>query len=351
MLEPAGNKNSDDPLSSYWCLISDTEAVELLRSEYGIDGTVSRLSSERDDTFVVVATNGDYFTLKVANPAEQHDALDFQSAVLVHLAAVAPDVPVPRIVSPLSGGHSTTIRQTKNGALRVVRLLTYLHGEQQYRTPGSTRQNLSLGRSLASLGLGLQSVLERPPEGKLLWDITHTLDLAGLITHLERERRPLIEAVLDEFSSNVPKCLGGLRKQLIHNDFNPYNILVSSSAPSRVVGIIDFGDIVYAPLVNDLAVAISYHLATSQWRARAGALIRGFNRVRPLLEEEIALLPVLTKARLAMTILITEWRASSRPENRDYILRNHGSALQGLLRWGELPTGDLSSFINENCEA
>jgi Ser/Thr protein kinase RdoA (MazF antagonist) len=50
----------------------------------------------------------------------------------------------------------------------------------------------------------------------------------------------------------------------------------------------------------------------------------------PLSAEEIDLMPLLVRARLAMTALITNWRASLYPHNRDYILRNAPAAWAGL---------------------
>ncbi len=108
---------------------------------------------------------------------------------------------------------------------------------------------------------------------------------------------------------------------------------------------------VHAPVVNDLAVALSYQLATEDWRARVGALLEGFSSVRPLLKQELEVLPLLTRARLAMSIIIAEWRAARYPENRAYIMRNHPIAWQGLQNIATLQPGELARFAPNVFEA
>lgn len=337
-----------DALASHWTLLPLAEVRDLVARVYRLEGAVTRLSSERDETFrLVTATRGSY-VLKIANPAEDPAALAFQDGALLHLAAAAPDVPVPRLVRTLEGTHSHSLPQ--DGGLRTVRLLSYLHGDQLYRMTPSVVRNHNLGRVLAVLGQGLAGFEGRPPAGKLLWDISHTLDLAELVRHVGHERQRHVAAVLDAFARQVPQVAGGLRHQIIHNDFNPHNILIDPAAPMEIAGIIDFGDMVYAPLVNDLAVALAYHLSSDDWQGLASAILRGYSAVSRLEAGEIALLPVLVKARLAMTLIISEWRAASRPDNRDYILRNHHAAWQGLQRLSTMSDAELDRFVSSNCE-
>lgn len=321
----------------------------LLRSAYGIKGTYKRFPSERDETFLVCSEGGQKFTLKIANPAENSTRIEFQTNALLHIAGVLPQVPVPRVVPHLNGGHCYSM--ATGDETRIVRLLTYLDGEQQYRTPSSTVQSYNLGKSLATLGQALRSFRGRLPEGKLLWDISHTLDLAELVKFVALERQTAVVAVLEDFATAFPAASAGLRRQIIHNDFNPHNVLVKADNPAEIVGIIDFGDMVYAPLVNDLAIAFSYHLGDTDWANFTGAIIRGFNSVEPLTALEKQVLPVLIKARLAMTVIITEWRASSLPENSAYILRNNPAAWMGLQRLSQLSSIDFHQLISSNCEA
>lgn len=40
------------------------------------------------------------------------------------------------------------------------------------------------------------------------------------------------------------------------NDFNMDNVLVDPALPSRISGVLDFGDMVHTPLICDMAIAI-----------------------------------------------------------------------------------------------
>ena len=117
---------------------------------------------------------------------------------------------------------------------------------------------------------------------------------------------------------------------MIHNDLNASNVLVSDEKHPVVTGIVDFGDMVHGPLVCDVAVAAAYQLGTgADPLADAISFVEAYHRVNPLTPDELALLFDLTRARLVTTLIVTSWRASRYPDNRDYILRNaHVAASQ-----------------------
>ncbi|WP_313531301.1 phosphotransferase enzyme family protein [Shinella sp.] len=360
--EPAGNRQNGasmteqvpaaqkpDSMSATWSVTAIEDAEAAVADVYGLTGAVKRLSSERDETFLFKRADGTDFILKIANPAEDPAALEFQDGALLHLETVAPAVPVPRLVPTLSGEPSRTLA-TSDGP-RIMRLLTFLDGELQYRTEASEAQSRNVGRSLAELGLGLKDYDGRPPEGKLMWDISHTLDLQAVVGDVAEERRTQVEAILAEFERSLPAIAALERRQIIHNDFNPHNILLDPAEPTKVVGIIDFGDMVHAPLINDLAVGISYHMATDNWTARTGAFLDGFLSARPLLAPEVELLPLLMRCRLAMSIIIAEWRSARFPENRAYIMRNHATAWRGLQNIADLTPAGLKRLAPNLTEA
>ncbi len=349
MTEPLPTAKNADSMSATWSATSLSDAEAAVKQVYGASGTIRRLSSERDETFLFTRSDGTDFILKIANPAEDPASLEFQDGALLHLEAAAPNVPVPRLMLTKTGAPSHTL-STSDGP-RVMRLLTFLGGELQYRTSASERQSRNVGRALAELGLGLEDYDGRPPAGKLMWDISHTLDLVALVDHVGIERRAQVEAILAEFERSLPAIAAITRRQIIHNDFNPHNILLDPAEPTKVVGIIDFGDMVHAPLINDLAVALSYHLATDNWAARTGAFLEGFLSARALEPAEIELLPLLARSRLAMSIIIAEWRSARFPENQTYIMRNHATACRGLQNIVDLTPAGLKRLAPNLSEA
>ena len=87
--------------------IADKRAIAIARDHYGLDVVVRRLATEKDDTFLVTATSGARFILKIAHPMEPLPELDLQVAVLRHLENRFPGIPVPRILPNTSGSFMT----------------------------------------------------------------------------------------------------------------------------------------------------------------------------------------------------------------------------------------------------
>ena len=100
----------------------------------------------------------------------------------------------------------------------------------------------------------------------LYWDICQSHNLSSLIEHVDDPQVvELLSAHLSYFSTSIHPHLKFLRHQPIFNDFNPDNVIVGHKEDDYIRGVIDFGDMVYGPLVADVAVAATYVLfATSE---------------------------------------------------------------------------------------
>jgi Ser/Thr protein kinase RdoA (MazF antagonist) len=118
---------------------------------------------------------------------------------------------------------------------------------------------------------------------------------------------------------------------VVHNDFNPHNVLVNAPEATYPIGLIDFGDMVHTPIVCDLAVACSYQIGEGADPLREMcALVAGYSGKLPLEHEEVSLLPTLIRLRHATTLAIGASRAQRYPDNAAYILRNAATSLRGL---------------------
>lgn len=316
-------------------------AVEQMTAEhFAITGDVITLSSEKDETFLIRCAEASY-VLKIAHPAEDPAALIFQTNVLLHLQKHAPTLPVPHVIHPLRGEPVFSLN-FDDGSSRLVRMLTFLEGKLLYQTHAANQQMFNLGSTLAALGLGLKNYALPVPDIKLIWDLTHAADLMSRLNYIGAGHRDLVSTVL---SAKPHSALKNLPVQVIHNDFNPHNILVRDEFPDIVSGVIDFGDLVQAPIVNDIAVALSYQIGKADGLKLAAAFLQGYHVTRPLYDEELACLPALIRTRIAMTITISEWRAILIPENSKYILRNHSSALAGLQFLSQFTDNDLTAIF------
>ncbi len=306
--------------------ISVADAQQLADERFGVRAKARLLTSERDQNFYMLSEDGAEYVLKLSNLAEDPGVVAFQNAALDHIARVDPNLPTPRVIRALDGEPSTLFRA------QIVRLLTWLPGNlmnQHARTSGLRRE---LGVLHARLGLALRSFEHPAAAHELMWDLQHADRLAGLLCWIEDPgRRALVEQGLSSFTERVAPALPKLRAQVIHNDLNPHNVVVCAEDPGRVCGLLDFGDMVRAPLVCDVAVAASYHVrADNNPLADVTEYVSAYRAVSPLHDEEFKLLTDLVVTRLAMTVLITSWRAVQYPDNRDYILRNAPHAWRGL---------------------
>jgi hydroxylysine kinase len=324
--------------------VAEVEALAL--AEFGLDGRATPLTGERDRNFHLLDRDNRPFVLKVIHPAEPADVTDLQSRLLLHLAGAAPGLAVPRVVMPRGDGLEF-IWQTDAHPTRRVRCLTYLSGRPLHLVASTTAQRHGLGDFLARLDVALAD-FRHPADGyDLLWDIKRAGRVRPLLADLKHpEKRGLAEAALDRFSEHVAPRLPQLRSQVIHNDFNPHNILVDAVAGDVIAGVIDFGDVVRAPLVQDLAVAAAYQIGANGHPLQGAAdMAAGFHAVCPLLPEEIELLPELIAARLALSIAVSSWRAARHPDNAAYILRNQDTAWVGLQRLHMISREDAIGWL------
>lgn len=306
--------------------------VVTLRAQYGIDCVaLEMLTGERDQNYRVTDKHGASYVCKVSHPSEDVRVTEGQIRVLRHLAQVAPGLAVQRVI-PTATGDDFAAAEIGRDVPARVRLLTYLQGTPMHQATASAETRRSLGTTHAHLIAALATLKDVEATPDLLWDLSHIPRVRPLLEHLRSDSdRDLAESFLHDVEQRALPHAKGLRQQLIHNDLNPYNLLVDHTA--QICGILDFGDIVIAPLLNDIAIASSY-LISADGHPLDGICdyVAAFHRELSLLPEELELLYLLIVGRLIMTAAITEWRATLHPENRNYILRNNPAAWLGLRR-------------------
>ena len=330
--------------------VSPAEAEFLARTFFGLSAVANPLTGERDRNFHLRDGAGREYVLKVVHPAEDPGVTDFQSRALLHIASTDPGLPMPRLLRPTSGDAPDASWEVTGMPRRRVRLLTYLAGRPLHLLTPTRALRRDLGACLARLGLALRDFSHPSQSHRLLWDLQHAVQVRGLLAELPPASRALSESALDRFATHALPILPGLRAQVIHNDFNPHNILADPTTDTRIAGIIDFGDMVHAPLVQDLATAAAYQIAPDGPVLLGPAeMIAAFHAICPLLPDEIAVLPDLIAARLALTITISSWRAARHPDNAAYIMRNQKAAWAGLKRLQEQTRDAATAFIQHHC--
>jgi hydroxylysine kinase len=319
--------------------VSEAEAEAIFRNTYGREGVAELLAGERDRNFLMREPDGAAFMLKITNPVEEPSVTEFQTGALRHVAQRDPELPVPRVV-PTLAGNLIAWNTSGEGRPRAVRLFTWLDGTLlggRVLAPDGLRD---LGGTLARLAHALSGYSHPGERHPLLWDMQHAGALRPLLAMIPDETaRGWVTRLIDRFEARVLPALPKLRTGVIHNDVTGSNVLMRADDDQHVAGVLDFGDLARAPLVQELGVTGSYHLDREDGGdlfAPLAALLAGYEAVRPLSELEASVLFDLIATRLALRGLIPAWRASLYPENRDYLMRNAGPAWQVMGRVAEM---------------
>lgn len=320
-------------------------ARDLARRFFGIAGTARRLAGERGQNFHLVTPDDGGWVLKVAHPRDT-TGVDTQVAVLQHLAEHAPRLPVPRPRLPVEPARlsATWCQTTPEGFTeRRVQMCSFLPGRAASAERIGAAQRTAIGRALALLHQGLSGfdAAAAPPSP---WNLLEFAVVQRLVRASGTPRVPEGHAgELEHLTTHTLPALGELPRQALHNDFNPNNLLLDGD---RITGIIDFGDLVVAPRVQDVAIAASYRVAAAGHPLAGPAdLVRGYHGHSALDRGEIALLRDLMAARLLSVLGIAEWRAEQDPHNADYLLRNVPAARAALRRLSSIGCDEAAAYF------
>ena len=313
------------------------EVAALAGRLYGIAGSVKPLAGERDQNCCIETADGTRYVIKISNPSEPVAVVDFQIGALEHIARVSPVLPVPRVVHTLAGATRGTV-PLGDGARATVRMRTYLDGIQIRETPRTATQRRRMGTLLAELDLALRDFSHPAATHNLLWNVSaaHRLHdkLDGVV---DASRRALAEAFMQRFTERVLPRLSSVRAQVIHNDYHLYNVLVDPGDHERILGVIDFGDMLHAPLVGEVATAAAFHMTGNADPFEGPSQFVGaYHATLPLTALEQDIVADLMATRHLITALISEWRAARYPENRAYIMRHNPAAWEALAQMADL---------------
>ena len=304
------------------------EATALLQSVYGITGELVRLPAEKDDTFKVSVGGKPTYVLKVANPHDPDEELDFQIKLMAHVAKRDPSIPIPTVLKSTKGEELTAIVDAA-GQARKVWAITFLSGKVLDTFDINKHEREKVGEALGKMRLATEGFAHPFDSRIIAWDVKHVANLRPLLEFVENPvHKKNLEAGLDRIASLQPR-IDALRTQVLHNDFSRSNLLGDSEKPDFITGIIDFGDASRTAVAVEVSTALLHHLPrdlVSNPRndifENEKDIIRGYLRVAELTNEELKLIPHLTMARVIARALITTRRAQLFPYNITYILRN-----------------------------
>ncbi len=304
---------------------TEDSAVRLARDLYGLSVTARPLPSERDQNFHLISDDGQAYVLKIANADEHLEVLDLQNQAMMHVTRLE-DKPetcqtfCPEVLSSLEGNLTTSV-DGQDGVSHFVRLLTWLPGKPLALVkPHDADLLVSLGRFYGRLDRLLQNFDHPAAHRDFHWDLKQAGRVVSELLRFiaEPDDRAIVDRFLTRFRSDIEPLLSGLPQSVIHNDGNDYNVLVGPTGDwgNQVSGVIDFGDMVHACRVNEVAVACAYAmLDKADPLTAAQHIAAGYHETNPLTEKELAVLFDLICMRLCMSVCHSAHQYRLKPDN------------------------------------
>lgn len=302
----------------------------LLQEQFGIHcSELKKLNGYDNSNYLVKTDNGKYIFKTYKKGAELLDLVNAENQVLLYLQESEQN----RYPRPIQFVDESEVKVLNiKGKQTICRMLSFLDGQFLGDTTHSKKLFQSLGAFLAEMDLQLQlcknyTIKAREWE----WDIQYLHLNKRYIDEIpDLSNRKIVSYFIQQFEENVTAILSTLRKSIIHNDANEWNVLVKDEAVS---GIIDFGDLAHSFLINELAVAITYACYDKEDPLKwAQYIIEGYHKKLTLFENEISVLYYLIAARLCISVCNSAHSRKSDASN-EYAFSSEKKAWSMLHKW------------------
>jgi len=289
----------------------DVSAV--LKVHFGIAGTVTQLVGERDLNFKV--ETAEQTLIFKTHSATERNLIELQEEALNYIGEQSHYLS-PRTITTTDGASNLTLPDG-----RIGRLLSWIDGDLWSSTRPTVEMLHTLGQAVASIDSKLAKInasAEPILNRTFGWNVLQASSLISQ-THLisDETLQSQVNSVLVDAVERVLPKLNKLPAQAIHNDANDNNIVV---AENRVIGLIDFGDMIYAPRIAGLGVACAYAMTSLEDPIlEILPIVRGYHQIAPLQAAELELLFDLIRIRIATSITMAAIQIAADPGN-EYLL-------------------------------
>lgn len=296
---------------------ADVEKIvlECLLENYGLDGTLTRLSGENLN-YLLFLKNGDRLVVKIVDDGMPAEVVEMESEALNYAGFSGFRLKLPKIVENFDRKIETGIKIRINSSERL-RVIEYIKGvEIENISDISMKLVKNVGKIIAEFNQAMLGFSHPAAYRSHRWNLAETgqhLDKVSLVNDLEK--RALLQWGFGQWL-RVENMLEGLPWQFIHGDLNRENILVDQG---RICGLVDFGDSCMNPTVCDLAIALTYFMMDQDNPLEpARILIDGYEETRVLEAPERFVLIPLVCGRLAASISISHERRLIDPDNPNW---------------------------------
>jgi Ser/Thr protein kinase RdoA (MazF antagonist) len=330
------------------------DASKFAHNLYGLWVSARPLPGERDQNFLLTDQAGRQYVLKIANAAEDIQVLDFQNQIMNWLANKSRLGGCPEILQTKDGQLIAGV-SGKDQRKHYVRLLTYVRGKKLVEVhPHSPNLLEGIGRYLGRFDIALIGFSHPAAQRSFQWSIWDSPKIIiDYSRYIERpNHQKIIKFLLEEFERQTWRELVALRSGIIHNDSNDHNLLVDTSGPnySEISGLIDFGDMVESPYIQEVAVAAAYVMLNKlKPISNAAHVIRGYHRTFPLNEAEVIHIYDLICIRLCISACLSAYQRKESPEN-EYLSISEQPVLELLEKLIKLDRTNVVKEFLQTCD-
>lgn len=308
-----------DPGSANRQPLSETLVRTILHDHYRFADDLRVLTAERDQNFRVRDETGAPFVFKIFGLSPSAEEADLLGAVLPYLERQAPGLPVPRLTRNALGEAITHFTDGA-GRARTAIAYSFLPGVPAFDAARSPAQHRNCGTLLAKLALALEAFSHPAMHRPLIWDLRNLPALRGLLPQLGTLHfADFAASFLDRFAERIAPQMVGLPQQFVHNDMNAGNIIVDPQDPSRITGVIDFGDALHTCRIADVAVGVIGQLSSPETASVAiDEFVAAYRAINPLTPQEVTLLPWLIAGRIVQNLVMTTWYRERHPDGEHF---------------------------------
>ncbi|KTD07176.1 phosphotransferase [Legionella jamestowniensis] len=328
-----------------------SEVEEIVLKHYRLKVSAKKLPGGHDVNFHLTCDDKRQFLLKISHPEEPKSVLEMQNVALLQLNSNK-HFKVPDPQKTLSGDYIVILDSDKT-EFRYARLFTYIEDKL---LADESRESLDLlsdfGEKLGQLSLALDKFQHAAAKRPFTWDLLQANLIGGHLSKIRNENdKKLIKSIYDHYIDTMLPELVKLRSSIIHNDVNPWNVLISNSTgQSRVSGFIDFGDMIESATICELAIAVTYAIMEKKNPLQAAAaIIEKYHGIYPLQEDEVEVLFDLILIRLCVTVVHSMLRNDSHDLN-DTLSIAEEPAWKLLRELSQVNSLDATRIFKEACQ-
>tara|TARA_B100000614_G_scaffold81029_1_gene72565 strand:- start:164 stop:2398 length:2235 start_codon:yes stop_codon:yes gene_type:complete len=303
-----------------------------LRESYDIKfNKLTRLPGYDINNYLGTCNNSKYIIKKYQHSNGVINQIKSENKLLEYLNEKKSIYPQP--IKNINGKSYVIYHDDKNKY--VVRLLSYLNGKFLGEINQTKKILESLGDFAADMNKAILGYEDFFISSRVWqWDIQHLHLNKNFINDIESSRdRKLVKYFFQQFDDVVVPVLPSLRKSIIHNDLNEWNILCDDKGVS---GVIDFGDIAHTQLVNEVAIAMTYGAYDKDDPiANSSYILSSYHKKVPLTLNEISILYYLITAKLCMSVCNSAHSRKINPYNKYALIseKNAWKTLKKFIRY------------------